>query len=163
MVGAETTSSSKLFHWLMSLCVKKLALSCSLHCHLQSFKWWPLRVESKQIRPINFIKTSQKFIGFNHVTMLSLTVQRINSKFSKSCFIWQVCQSIELLASVPFLGYQYPLPSMGTKVGHNTLGVVLHMSYIRNRQFFRNPHKCPLKHSQNFCQQLCHSSRKLQG
>jgi len=26
MMGAETTSSGKLFHWLMTLCVKKLAL-----------------------------------------------------------------------------------------------------------------------------------------
>jgi len=50
-------------------------------------------VESKQIRPINVIKSSQKFIGFNHVTTLSSMVQRINFKFSKSCFIWQVCQA----------------------------------------------------------------------
>jgi len=70
---------------------------------------------------------------------------------------------VELLTSVPFLGYQYPLPSMGTKVGHYTLGVVLHLSYIRNRQFFRNPYKCPLKHSQNFVSSFVTVQGKLQG
>ena len=51
MVGTETTSSGKLFHWLMSLCVKKLTLSCNLHCCLLSFKWWLLVWVVSRARP----------------------------------------------------------------------------------------------------------------
>ena len=104
MVGAETTSSGKLFHWLMTLCVKQSTLLfVEFQMVASGVGCW---VESKQIRPINDLKTSQKFIGFNHVATLSLTIQRINSKFFKSCFIWQICQSRYKFSCSPLYPFQ---------------------------------------------------------
>ena len=37
---------------------------------------------------------------------MSLTVQRINSKFCKSCFIWQVCQSRYMFSCLPLYSFQ---------------------------------------------------------
>ena len=49
------------------------------------------------------MKTSQKFLGFSYVATLSSTVQRINSK---SCFIWQVCQSWYKFSCLPLYLFQ---------------------------------------------------------
>jgi len=94
-------------------------------------------IESKQVRSINVTETSQKFIRFNYVITLSSMVQRINSKLLKSCFIWQVCQSRYKFSSSPLYPFQginilcqVWAPKLDT-ILINSLGLVLHMSYIR--------------------------------
>ena len=74
----------------------------------------------EQIQPINVIITSQKFMV--SIMPPCCLRQQIPNSLSLAPFGRFVRAGASLFASVPFPGYQYLLRSMGTKVGHNTLG-----------------------------------------